>query len=77
MEYLGMTFDIWMPTKHFQIEDEMQYRTYTAKQMSDLLSRVPELEHVATYDFAYDMKQPVEIGPATQDVVLILRRKKT
>lgn len=76
MEYLGMTLDVWMPTKHFQIEDEMQYRTYTAKQMFDLLSRVPELDHVATYDFAYDMKQSVEIGPATQDVVLILRRTK-
>ena len=75
MEDLGMTLDIWMPTKHFQIEDEMHYRTYTATQMFDLLSRVPELEHVATYDFAYDLKQPVTIGPATQDVVLILRRK--
>ena len=76
MEHLGMTLDIWTPTKHFRIEDEMHYRTYTATQMSDLLARVPELEHVATYDFAYDLKQPVEIGPATQDVVLILRRKK-
>ena len=46
MEYLGMTLDIWMPTKQFRIEDEMHYRTYTAQQMSDLLSRVPELEHV-------------------------------
>lgn len=75
MEYLGMTLDIWMPTKHFQIEDEMRYRTYTAAQMSDLLSRVPEFEHVATYDFAYNMKQPVNIGTTTQDVVLILRRR--
>ncbi len=75
MEYLGMTLDIWMPTKHFRIEDEMHYRTYTAAQMSDLLSRVPELEHIATYDFAYDLKKPVTIGPMTQDVVLILRRR--
>ncbi len=75
MESLGMTLDIWMPTKHFQIEDEMHYRTYTAVQMLDLLSRVPELEHVATYDFAYDLNQPVEIGPTTQDVVLILRKR--
>ena len=28
-----------------------------------------------TYDFAYDLMQPVEIGPSTQDVVLILRKK--
>ncbi len=76
MEYLGMTLDIWMPTKHFQIEDEMHYRTYTATQMADLLARVPEFEHVATYDFAYDMQHPVTIGPTTQDVVLILRRRK-
>ena len=75
MEHLGMTLDIWTPTKQFRIEDEMHYRTYTATQMFDLLSRVPELEHVATYDFAYDLRQPVEIGPTTQDVVLILRRR--
>ena len=75
MEDLGMTLDIWTPTKHFRIEDEMHYRTYTASQMADLLSRVPEFEHVATYDFAYDLKQQVTIGPSTQDIVLILRRK--
>ena len=50
-------------------------RTYTATQMFELLSRVPELEHVATYDFTYDLRQPIEIGPTTQDVVLILRRR--
>ena len=75
MEDLGMTLDIWMPTRHFRIEDEMHYRTYSAEQMFELLARVPELEHVATYDFAYDLKQPVTIGTSTQDVVLILRRK--
>ncbi|HLQ45516.1 MAG TPA: hypothetical protein VK137_12345, partial [Planctomycetaceae bacterium] len=62
--------------KQFRIEDEMHYRTYTATQMFDLLSRVAELEHVATYDFTYDVRQPIEIGPTTQDVVLILRRRK-
>ncbi len=75
MEVLGMTLDIWMPTRHFRIEDEMHYRTYSAEQMFDLLARVPELEHVATYDFAYDLKQPVIIDKRTQDIVLILRRK--
>lgn len=75
MEYLGMTLDIWTPRKHFRIEDEMHYRTYSAAQMFGLLSRIPELEHIATYDFAYDLKKPVKIGPTTQDVVLVLRRR--
>lgn len=74
MEHLGMTMDVWTPTKQFRIEDEMRYRTYTAAQMFDLLARVPRLEHIATYDFAYDLKTPVKIDASTQDVVLILRR---
>ena len=74
-EYLGMTIDVWTPTKHFQIEDEMIYRTYSAKQMTALLKKVSAFECVAVYDFAYDLDTPVTIGPDTEDVVYVLRKK--
>jgi hypothetical protein len=39
------------------------------------LSRVEELELVEMYDFTYDIDQPIEIQPRTEDVIYILRKK--
>jgi len=74
-ERVGMTFDVYTPTRHFRIVDEMDYRIYTAQQMQNLFSKVPKLEIVAIYDFAYDIDDPVTIGPETEDVVFVLRKK--
>ena len=74
-ERVGMTFDVYTPTRHFRIVDEMDYRIYTAKQMQNLFSKVPELEIVEIYDFAYDINDPVTISPQTEDVVFVLQKK--
>jgi SAM-dependent methyltransferase len=74
-ERVGMTFDIYTPTRQFRIVDEMAYRTYTAEQMESLIQRVPEWEWVATYDFGYDVEDPVTIGASTEDVVYVLRKR--
>lgn len=73
-ETLGMTFDVYTPTKHFRIEDEMHYRIYTRPQMNRLLQSVPELEIAETYDFCYEIDQPVRINDTTEDVVYVLRK---
>ena len=73
-EVLGMTLDVYTPTSHRRIEDEMRYRTYTADQFDELLSLCPQWEVAATHDFAYDLDNPIEIGPMTEDVVYVLRR---
>ena len=75
MEHLGMTFDIYTPTSHSRIRDDMQYRTYTQKQFSRLLKTEPELELVETYDFAYEIDNPIEIDPTTEDVVFVLQKR--
>lgn len=75
MEHLGMTFDVYTPTKQFRIADKMDYRTYTAEQMEELLGRVPELDVVETYDFAYEVDDPIRIGPRTEDVLFVLRKR--
>lgn len=74
-EHVGMSFDVYTPTRRFRIEDEMTYRTYTARQMRALLRRVPEFEVAGTFDFAYDPDSPVEIDARTEDVVFVLRRR--
>ncbi len=75
LEYLGLTIDVYTPTRHRRIEDEMIYRTYSARQMTNLLARVPQLECIATYDFAYDFNEPIRVNSATEDVVYVLRKK--
>ena len=74
-ESVGMSFDVYTPTKQFRIEDEICFRTYTCKQLEKLLKTVPEFELTAVYDFGYDIQQPIEIGPATEDVVYVLRKR--
>ena len=74
-EYLNLSFDIRTPTKHFVLADRMQYRTYSQKQFEGLVARVPAWEVVETYDFCYDIDEPIEIDKETEDVVYILRKR--
>ena len=74
MEMLGMVLDVYTPTKHIQIEDHMEYRTYTHRQFKSLLSKVPTLRIAEKYDFAYDITNPIQINPTTEDVVFILQK---
>ncbi len=75
IETLGMTIDVYKPSGHLRIEDEMQYFTYTAEQFFDLLARVPEWEIAGTFDFAYDIDAPIRVDDSTEDVVFVLRRR--
>jgi SAM-dependent methyltransferase len=74
-ESVGMSFDVYTPTKQFRIEDRVVFRTYSASQMKSLIAEVKELELVETYDFGYDIKNPIQVDTATEDVVYILRKK--
>ncbi|MFQ5733997.1 MAG: class I SAM-dependent methyltransferase [Planctomycetaceae bacterium] len=73
-ERIGMTFDVWTPTKQFRIVDETNYRTYTREQFQRLLSRVGDLKTAATYDFRYDVDRPIRPNATTEDVVFVLRK---
>ena len=75
LERVGMTFDVYTPTRSFRIADEMDYRTYTAEQLQELLAHVPEFEVAETYDFTYEIEEPIEVGPQTEDVLYVLRKK--
>jgi len=74
-ERIGMTFDIYTPTRHEQIVDEMLHRTYTAAQMKKLLAKVPQFDIAETYDFCYEIAQPIQIDAETEDVVYVLRKR--
>jgi SAM-dependent methyltransferase len=74
-ERVGMSFDVYTPTRQFRITDESAFRTYTAEQMHGLLAAAGDFEITSVHDFGYDATQPIEIDSATEDVVYILRRK--
>ena len=74
-ERCAMTIDVHTPTRSFRMSDELRFRTYSAPQLGRLLRSVPELEMVAVYDFTYEIEAPTEIGPESEDVVLVLRKK--
>lgn len=60
--------------KTLHTETHWLFRSYNVKQMRRLLGSVPQLEHVATYDFAYDLDAPREFTDDQLDCVLVLRR---
>jgi hypothetical protein len=74
-ETFSMTFDIYTPTKSFRIEDSISFRTHTASEMAKLINSIGSLEIAATYDFAYDINQPISVDTQTEDVVYILRKR--
>jgi len=57
-----------------RLETSWDFRTYDARQVRRLLKTVPQLEHVATYDFTYRSDRPRRLDDRQLDVILILRR---
>jgi SAM-dependent methyltransferase len=73
-ERIGMTYDVFTPTRQFRIQDETNFRTYTREQMQRLIGTCPDLELIDTFDFRYDIDWPIDIDDTTEDVVYVLRR---
>ncbi|MFK8114450.1 MAG: cyclopropane-fatty-acyl-phospholipid synthase family protein [Rubripirellula sp.] len=76
VERFGIRFDIHRPTGSFRIADELVLRSYTPAQMNRLIASSGCWETVATYDFGYDLTDPIEVDGATEDVVYVMRRRK-
>ena len=74
-ERVGMTLDVYTPTRRFRLAEEMVFRTYTAPQFRRLLSGVPRLKLVQTCDFAYEINRPIRINARTEDVIYVLRKQ--
>jgi SAM-dependent methyltransferase len=74
-ERVGMSFDVYTPTRQFRIAGQSSFRMYTAGQMDALLRQVDDFELTSVHDFGYVAEHPIEIGPTTEDVVYVLRRK--
>jgi len=59
-----------------RMETNWTFRTYNARQLRSLLRSVPELEHVATYDFTYQLDGERLLSDEQLDCVLLLRKQE-
>lgn len=75
LERFGIRFDIYKPTESFRIDDVLELRSYTHKQLLQLFDAVSSWEVAEMYDFAYDVNEPIQLGPTTEDIVAILKRR--
>ncbi len=58
-----------------RMQDEFDYRMYTAAQIRKLIASVPQLEIVETYDFWYNLSDPQKLDDDAIDTLFVLRRK--
>ncbi len=73
-ERIGVTYDVYTPTKQFRVTDETMFRTYTMEQMFSLLATEPRLRLLEMYDFRYDTDWPIDVTHQTEDIVYVLQR---
>lgn len=74
VERFGIYFDIHRPSGSFRIVDELVLRSYTPAQMNRLIESSGCWETVETFDFGYDIDEPIEVDKATEDVVYVMKR---
>lgn len=74
-EGIAIRFQVVTPTESFDLVDSWKFRTYTAPQILRYARSEPSLELCAAYDFRYDLDAPLEIDDATEDVVVVLRKR--
>jgi len=75
LERFGIEFEIYTPLRQFRIEDELLLRSYTDRELRSLIQRSGGWDVVATYDFQYQIDQPIDVDGTCEDVVYVLRRR--
>ena len=58
-----------------RVQSEIQLRTYRLAQLQSLLAKIPELELVESYDFWYEIDEPIKLTRDSSDSLLVFRRK--
>ena len=57
-----------------RFESCWEFRTYDARQLRRTLKAVPDLEHVATFDYDYEIARPRRLDDDRLDTILVLRK---
>ena len=57
-----------------RVQTEMTLRSYTLPQLRKLLAKVPEFQLCESFDFWYEIDEPVKLSSDSSDTLLVLRR---
>lgn len=76
VEKYGIRFDIHRPSGSVRIMDELVLRSYTCRQMDALIKKSGRWDLLETFDFGYDVNDPIEVDATSEDVVYVLRRRR-
>lgn len=74
-EALRTRLRITRRSKTWTQETRWNFRTYDAAQLKRLVRSAPEFEHLACYDFTYDVNEPRKFDDSYADIILVLRKK--
>lgn len=58
-----------------RVKTEMTLRSYNLSQLRKLLKKVPEFELCESFDFWYEIDEPVKLSADSSDTLLVLRKK--
>jgi SAM-dependent methyltransferase len=58
-----------------RVRSEIFLRTYRVQQLQSLLKKIPELELVETYDFWYEIDEPIKLTRDSSDSLLVFRKR--
>lgn len=61
------------PRRSYEVVDTFPLRTYSAAQMLATLEASP-FEILETFDFDFDLRQPIRVDTRTEDVVFVLKK---
>lgn len=77
-ETLSIVFNVRTPRSENKYRYVYRLRTYTLRQMKILLNRVNTFEIAAAYDYySFDAASPVQLNSYSEDVLLVLRKRKS
>ncbi|TWT32754.1 class I SAM-dependent methyltransferase [Blastopirellula retiformator] len=74
IERASLSYDITDASRQLKVTGDLSFRTYTAEQMEQTLQTAGHWEIAETYDFTYDLLQPIEVDQQSEDVVYVLTR---
>lgn len=58
-----------------RMQDEFDYRLYTAAQIKSLFKSVPDFELVEVFDFNYEIDEPQKLNDDMVDTLFVLRKR--
>lgn len=76
LEWLRVSMLVRQQKRELRLATEFPLRIYTVERVRKLLRAVPEWELCETYDFVYDLEQPVQFNDDLADAVFVLRRRE-